>query len=220
MFRSSRLPPPGSLNCFLLGAFLALLPALASAQSADSIPARPNIISFSPAELFYKAQIGYERQVSRRNAVGTQAFYRYGFNQRYQGWQASLLHRFFVSKTGFPTGVYFQTQISVFNFQQEAHMIDNATHQPYYFEYRSVSGGAGVGIGCRKYLMRRAFGPRLLANALLGVRAQYRPEPTYDSNLYYVEVSFLGPRDDANWHFSASGPGYLLHGLLTLDYQF
>ena len=196
------------------------VPGMARAQAGDSILARPNIISLSPAELFYKTQIGYERQLSKRSTLGAQALYRYGFDQRYKGWQATLLYRCFVSKKGFPTGLYFQAQASLFNFQQEASLIDNGTHKPYYFEYRALSGGVGGGMGFRQYVLRRAFGQHLLGNALLGIRAQVRPEPTYDSALYHAESSFLGPVNDANWHLSALSPGSILHGLLTLDYQF
>ena len=210
------------LPTFFRGAPLSLLllisPLAAWAQGpGQPAPARATILSVSPAELFYKAQLGYEHRLGTRSSVGLLGTARYGFSQRYHGWQASGYYRRFLTRP-YPTGLYVQAQASVFNFEQEANLYNTRTQKPYSFEYRGLSGGGGLGLGYRNYLLRRATQGRLLWNVLLGGRAQLRPTADYDATVYRPTLSFVGDSDVVNWHLGFS-PGSIVHGLLTLDYQ-
>jgi hypothetical protein len=192
-------------------------PARTRAQGPGA-PARASIVTLSPAELFYKAQVGYEHRLGGRSSVGVLGTARYGMSQRYHGWQATGYYRRFLTRP-YPAGLYTQVQASVFNFAQEASLYNPKNYTDYYFEYRGLGGGGGFGLGYRNYLLRRATQGRLLWNVLLGLRVQIRPAPDYDRNTYYPTRSFLGDSDAANWHLGFS-PGSIAHGLLTLDYQF
>jgi hypothetical protein len=203
------------------GLLLALLPSLTKAQSAEAPVIPRHIVSFSPAELFYKAQLGYEHRLGRYTSVGATGFHRYGFEGRYKGWQISLFGRYYLTSQ-FPVGLYLQAQANAFNHQYEANLINRQNYrQSLSFDYRGVGSGGGVGLGYQGRLLRRACGGRLLGNVLLGARAQLRPHyPAYDTAAYSPSYGFLGNDDDANWHLSASSPGSILYGLLTLAYQF
>lgn len=181
-------------------------------------PARASIVSLSPAELFYKAQVGYEHRLGARGSVGLLGTARYGMSQRYHGWQATGYYRRFLTRP-YPAGLYTQVQASVFNFAQEASLYNPTARTYYYFEYRGLGGGGGFGLGYRNYLLRHATQGRLLWNVLVGLRVQIRPAPDYDRNTYYPTRSFLGDDAALNWHLGFS-PGSIGHGLLTLDYQF
>lgn len=190
----------------------------AQAPTAPVAAVRPNIVSVSPVELFYKTQLGYERGVGPHSSVGVLGSYHYGNVAAYEGWQTTGYYRYFLTRQ-FPAGLYLQLQASVFNYWQDANLINQKTSKPYSFRYQELSGGAGIGLGYRGYLLRRASGGHLLWNALLGLRGQARPVANYDETLYRPNVGFLGISDDANWYLGPS-PGSLAHGLLTLDYQF
>ena len=208
---------PNGAQFRLLGAGL-LLPAFARAQvlpTPATPAARATIVSVSPAELLYKAQLGYEHQLGTHSSLGATAFYNY---RRYRGWQVTGYYRQFLTHS-FPTGLYAQAQASIFNHTQEASLLSRATYERLSFDYRALSGGAGAGLGYRMYILRRASRDHLLGNVLVGVRAQFRPEPDYDGAAYYPESSFLGQVDEANWHFGP-GPGSIFHGLLSVDYWF
>lgn len=202
-----------------LGLLLLISPLAAWAQvPGPPAPARATILSVSPAELFYKAQLGYEHRLGTRNSLGLLGAARYGLGQRYHGWQASGYYRRFLTRP-YPTGLYVQAQASVFDFEQEANLYNIRTQTTYSFEYRGLSGGGGVGLGYRNYLLRHATQGRLLWNVLLGARAQLRPTADYDATVYRPALSFVGDSDAFNWHLGFS-PGSIVHGLLTLDYQF
>lgn len=181
-------------------------------------PVRVSIVTLSPAELFYKAQVGYEHRLGARSSVGLLGTARYGMSQRYHGWQATGYYRRFLTRP-YPAGLYAQVQASVFDFAQEASLYNPTARTDYYFEYRGLSGGGGFGLGYRNYLLRRATQGRLLWNVLVGLRVQIRPSPEYDHNTYRPALSFVGDSDAFNWHLGFS-PGSIPHGLLTLDYQF
>ena len=201
------------------GLVLLLAPTFARAQSAAaSTPERLNIISVSPAELFYKTQVGYERQLNSFSSLGLLGAYRYGFSGRYEGWQATAQYRLFFGR-GFPGGAYFQVQASVFNHLLEANLTNPKTYKTLSFDYRAVGGGGGFGFGYRRHLLRQALGGHLLGNVLLGFRFQQRPQPSYDTTVYQPSVGFLGQVDEANWRLGHS-PGSIVHGLLSLDYSF
>ena len=201
-----------------LSLVFASLPTIGWAQAAAAeLPAHANIISVSPGELFYKTQLGYERRLGQRNAVGVQAGYHYGTMGGHRGWQATGYYRRFLTGR-FPTGFYVQAQASLFNFSQTANLIEVRTKKPFSIEYQALSAGGGFGFGYRGRLLQHAFGGRLLYSTLLGLRFQHLPHASYDALAYYPDSGFLGETDAANWHLGF-GPGTLAHGLLTLDYQ-
>lgn len=206
------------ISFLLLAQLLTLIPEAAWSQSpAPTATRRAQFISFSPAELFYKAQLGYERQLGQRSAVGVSAFYRYGLDGRYHGWQGSLYYRYWLG-AAFPQGLYFQAQANVYNHLYEANLTNYKTFQHRSFDYRGLAGGGGLGLGYRHYVLRRALNEHLLGNALLGIRMQARPTPEYADDGYYPSRSFLGETDATNWLLGTS-PGSVVFGLLTLDYQ-
>lgn len=183
-----------------------------------SAPQRPHLVSIAAAELFYKTQLGYEHQLGERNSVGALGLARYGLGQRYQGWQATGYYRRFLTRQ-FPTGLYVQAQLSVFNFEQKADLYSAATRSYLSFYYRGLSGGGGLGLGYRNYLLRQATHGHLLWNALLGGRAQARPALSYDADRYQPVSGFLGDSNEYDWHMGFS-PGSFIHGQLSIDYQF
>jgi len=193
----------------------------ASAQTpapVQTIPGRPHLLSVSVAELFYKVQLGYEHQLGGRNSVGISGLARYGLGRPYQGWQVSGYYRRFLTRQ-FPTGLYVQAQASLFNFEQQARLYSPTDRSNYSFYYRGLSGGGGLGLGYRGYLLRQATHGYLLWNAMLGGRAQARPAPAYDATRYQPVSGFLGDSDVYDWHMGFS-PGSIVHGQLSLDYQF
>ncbi|MDO7845205.1 hypothetical protein Q5H92_02475 [Hymenobacter sp. M29] len=175
-----------------------------------------NIVSLSPAELFYKTQLGYERGVGPHSAVGLLGSYHYGVIEGYKGPQATVYYRYFV-KRPFPTGLYFHCQLSLLHVEQTADLVNIKTKQYTEYRYQAVSMGGGIGLGYRRYLVRKATKSHLLVNALLGYRGNPRPQPDFDSSIYRLESSFLGP--DFGWYLGFS-PGSMAFGLLSLDYQF
>ena len=198
---------------------LAGVPGLAWSQAPDSVKPLPkSIISISPVDLLYKVAVGYQRGLGRHSAVGVIGAYHYGLAARYKGWQVTGYYRQFFTHQ-FPTGLYIELQASAFDFLQEANLINRQTHKPYSFKYRQLSGGVGVGFGYQSFLFPRTFSNRLVGDAMLGVRGQIRPIPTYDDAIYYPDYGFLGNTDEANWHLGFS-PGSIAHGLLTLGYLF
>jgi hypothetical protein len=211
--------PFSLLRCAGFGLLLGVSPGWACAQApADQPGTSANIVSASPVELFYKAQVGYERRVGQRNSIGLMCSYNYGVIGAFKGGQATAFYRRFITRA-FPTGLFLQAQASVLNFSQEAHLVKLKTYEPYSFHYRATSTGAGFGIGYRGRFLRRVSGGHLLYTALLGVRFQGRPLPSYDATIYEPKTGFLGGTDDSNWYLGP-GPGSISHGLLTLDYQF
>ena len=204
-------------RAFCWGILLAWLPATANAQSVDSATVgRSAIISISPVELFYKSMVGYEHRWGRRNSVGVLASYHYGSLGFSQGWQATGYYRYYLTRQ-FPAGLYFQFQLSVLNFMQTANLVDIKTRKPLAFDYRTVSGGGGIGLGYSGPLLRQMAKGRLLYNVLLGFRGNPYPQPSYDANVYRLETNFLGP--DFSWYLGFS-PGSMVHGLMTLNYLF
>jgi hypothetical protein len=198
---------------------MVLLPNVMLAQTTEPKATSPShIFSLSPAELFYKTQLGYERRAGARNSFGVLGSYYYGNVGVNEGWQITGFYRRFLSQQ-FPTGFYVQAQASVLNCVQEIHLADTKTRQPYNFDYRATSGGAGFGFGYRTPLLRQLAQGRLLVNALLGVRFQHRPQPTYDANIYQPQTGFLGETDENDWYMGPN-PSSLPHGLLSLDYTF
>jgi hypothetical protein len=199
---------------------MVLAPTFLQAQGIEPAPAVPrHVLSFSPADLFHKAQAGYEHRLGRYASLGANAFYSYGLWGRYEGWQTVFFCRYFISRD-FPVGPYFQAQGAVFNHMYEASLTErNNYRQGLNFDYRGIGGGGGLGLGYRSHVLRRVLGGRLLGNVLVGGRMNFRPVPVYDNARYYPSSGFLGRTDDVNWIFGP-GPGSLFHGLLTLDYQF
>lgn len=159
---------------------------------------------------------GYEHRWGRRNSVGILASYHYGNVGLSQGGQATAYYRYSLARQ-FSTGFYFQFQLSVLDFLQTANLVDTKTREYVAFDYRAVSGGGGIGLGYRRQLLRRASNGHLLYNVLLGFRGNPRPQPSYDATRYRLESSFLPP--DFGWYMGFS-PGSIVHGLVTLDYQF
>jgi hypothetical protein len=206
-------------SCTWLGIFLLGIPQVICAQAAATIaPAYHHVISISPAELFYKTQVGYEHRLGQRNSLGALGSYHYGNVGNYQGGQVTGYYRHFFLRQ-FPTGFYGQLQVSALYFSQPASLIEIKTRKSYSFDYQSVSAGCGFGFGYRGHLLRQATSGHLLYNTLLGVRFQHRPLPSYDATIYRPEIGFLGETDDTNWHLGF-GPGSATHGLLMLEYQF
>jgi hypothetical protein len=193
------------------------IPINAVAQSVDSaVVPRPSFISVSPVELIYKTMIGYEHRVGRGSSLGILGSYCYGNFNTNKGYQATGYYRNYLQGHA-PTGLYIQLQVSVLDFVQTANLIDIKTRQPFAFDYRAISGGGGIGIGYRNSLFRRASSGHLLYNVLVGLRGNPRPKPSYDNTAYHLESNFLGP--DFGWYMGF-GPGSIMHGLLTVDYQF
>ncbi|UOQ98645.1 hypothetical protein MUN81_03925 [Hymenobacter sp. 5317J-9] len=206
------------LLCLQRGLALLLLGRGAvQAQTPAEPPApRANIVSISPVELLYKTQLGYEHRTGQSSSVGVHASYHYGALSEYRGEQASVYYRRFLTQQ-FPGGLYFQFQLSILDFQQTANVVNIKTKQYVAYHYRTTSFGGGIGLGYRRTVLRRATNGRLLGNALLGFRGNPRPQPDYDTSVYRQESAFLGP--DFGWYMGFS-PGSMVHGLLTLDYQF
>ncbi len=193
------------------------MPIAATAQSADSaVATRPNLISISPVELIYKNMIGYEHRVGRSSSLGILGSYCYGNFNTNRGCQATGYYRNYLQGHS-PTGLYIQLQVSVLDFVQTVNLTNVKTREPFVFNYRAISGGGGIGFGYRNSLLRRALGGRFLYNVLFGFRGNPRPKPSYDNTAYHLESGFLGP--DFGWYLGF-GPGSIMHGLLTLDYQF
>lgn len=211
---------------FLRYLFFALLlsrAGLVHAQAGLSpAPLGNRVVSISPAELIYKAQVGYEHRWRSRNSLGLLGSYHYGHlasTNQLRGGQLTGYYRRFLTQE-FPTGLYVQAQASLLDFVQPANLVNIKTSQPYTFDYSAVSGGAGFGFGYRGRLLQRALGGHLLYNALLGMRFQHRPRADYDASVYRPQMGLVfGETDVSNWNLSF-GPGSLAHGLLTLDYQF
>jgi hypothetical protein len=200
------------------GAMLACWSHGAQAQpTAEPLAAvRANLVSVAPVELFYKTQLGYEHRTGPGSSLGVLGSYHYGVVGGYRGGQATGYYRRFLTQQ-FPTGLYFQFQFSVLNFEQTAYLVNLKTKQYSDYRYRVVSLGGGIGLGYRRYILRQATNSRLLGNALLGFRGNPRPQPDFDASTYRMESSFLGP--DFGWYMGFS-PGSMVHGLFTLDYQF
>lgn len=211
-----------SRACFI-GSILAGVPVIVNAQAVDSATSsRASIVSISPIELIYKIQVGYERRWRSRNSLGLLGSYHYGSFARtdqLRGGQLTGYYRRFLTHE-FPTGLYIQVQASILDFMHHANLATIKTNEPYKFDYIAVSGGAGFGFGYRGRLLQRVAGGRLLYNTLLGVRFQNRPRTDYDMSIYRPQTGLVfGETDDTNWNLGF-GPGSLVHGLLTLDYQF
>ncbi|MBJ6109099.1 hypothetical protein JAO73_08765 [Hymenobacter sp. BT523] len=206
------------LLCLQLGLALLLLGrgAVQAQTPAEPPTTRANIVSISPIELFYKAQLGYEHSTGLSSSVGGHASYHYGVLGEYRGEQGSVYYRRFLTQQ-FPGGLYFQFQLNILNIQQTASVVNVKTKQYAAYQYQATSFGGGIGLGYRRYVLRRASNGRLLGNALLGFRGNPRPQPDFDTSIYRQESSFLGP--DFGWYMGFS-PGSMVHGLLTLDYQF
>jgi hypothetical protein len=203
------------LPCWVV--VFACLPLAVRAQAPElPAPVRANIISLAPVELFYKTQLGYERRTGSGSSLGALGSYHYGVVGQYRGGQATGYYRRFLTQQ-FPTGLYFQFQLSILDFEQTASLVNLKTKQYVDFQYRAVSWGGGIGLGYRRYVLRQATKSRLLGNALLGFRGNPRPQPDFDASTYRLESTFLG--SDFGWHMGFS-PGSMVHGLLTLDYQF
>lgn len=208
---------PAELHRRYYLALLAWLPVTALAQSVDSPATQPRrIISVSPVELFYKTQLGYEHQTGPGSSLGLLGSYHYGVVGQYRGGQATAYYRRFLTQQ-FPTGLYFQFQFSILDFEQTESLVNLKTKQYTDYQYRAVSLGGGIGLGYRRYVLRQVTKSHLLGNALLGFRGNPRPQPDFDTSTYRAESNFLGP--DFGWYLGF-GPGSMVHGLLTLDYQF
>ncbi|TGE14839.1 DUF3575 domain-containing protein [Hymenobacter elongatus] len=202
---------------------LTLGPA-AQAQAPDSTSVR-NTIWASPAEAFYKQQIGYERCLNSSYSLGIQGANYTGFNGQYKGWNLTVLARryFKTRSTQFrrqaPFGLYSQVQASVYTYDQHLTIYPvNGSRDGYVgidYRWRGMGAGVGTGLGYRVPVLKKAFSSHLSLDTMLGARYYAWPKPQYDK-AKYEERSFLG--GDAEWFLA--GPGSFFYGLLAVGYSF
>ncbi|MCB2378899.1 hypothetical protein LGH70_14955 [Hymenobacter sp. BT635] len=205
-----------------LAALLSLTAATSQAQ--DSTRVR-NTIWASPAEAFYKQQVGYERLLNDSYSLGIQGANYSGFNGRYKGWNVTVLGRRYVKRQApwlrkqAPFGLYYQVQAAVYQHDQHLTIYAKNGRQDGYapidYRWRGLGVGGGAGLGYRTPILRQAFSNHLSMDIMLGVRYYAWPKSQYNE-AEFEERSFLG--GDFDWYMA--GPGSWYHGLLAVGYSF
>lgn len=187
-------------------------------RAQELMPMR-NTVWASPAELFYKQQVGYEHCFSHTKSLGVQAARYSGFRGLHAGWHATLFGRRYF-RDGAPLGFYFQAQISVYEHEQTTSIvpIDDQANGAKSMSYRwsGMGWGPGLGIGRRFLVLKTPFQNHLSVDAMLGPRIHTRPDPEYDRTKYRTAADFLPESFD--WFLI--GPGSILHGSLAVGYSF
>ena len=200
---------------FITTAILACISLGAHAQ--DTLRLR-NTIWVSPAEAFYKQQIGYERLLNNTYSLGIQGAHYSGFRGWYKGWNLTVLGRRYMSRRA-PFGLYYQAQAAVFKHNQRLTVYPTSKNQTDFaaidYHWRGIGGGVGAGVGYRAPILKQAFGGHLSVDGMIGLRYYSWPKPRYDKT-QYESRSFLS--DDLEW--ALASPGSAVHGLLAVGYSF